>query len=202
MTIPPITVVGIGQDGPAGLTPEARGHVAAADILAGGPRHLAFFPEFHGPRIVLDGPLPEWIERLKARNRALQTVVLASGDPLFFGIGRLLLESFSAAELAFVPHVSSVALAFARLKETWNDACVVSLHGRPLRNLLPALERRERKIAIFTDADSHPAAIAQMVLEQGLGGDYVICTCEDLAGSQERITRWAPAELNVSAFRR
>jgi precorrin-6Y C5,15-methyltransferase (decarboxylating) len=200
MNVEPLVIVGIGQDGPAGLGPEARAHVACAQVLAGGQRHLAFFPEFVGIRITLGGDLPGWIERLKARDRKLKTVVLATGDPLFYGVGRVLLEAFSPAELRFVPHVSSVALAFAALKETWHDACVVSVHGRPLTKLLPALERRERKIAIFTDVDNHPAAIARLLCEQGLGSDYVLCVCENLGGDEERITRWAPADLTEANF--
>lgn len=200
MTIEPLVVVGIGQDGPAGLGPEARAHLADAQLLAGGRRHLAFFPDFVGPRLVLDGDVPAWIAQLKARDRKLKAVVLASGDPLFYGIGRALLEALPRAELCFVPHVSSVALAFASLKETWHDACVVSLHGRPLRTLLPALDRRERKIAVFTDADNHPAAIGRLICEQGLGRDYVLCVCENLGCAEERSTRWAPAELTEATF--
>ncbi len=200
MTVEPLAVVGIGQDGPAGLGPEARAHLAGAQVLAGGPRHLAFFPDFAGPRIVLGSDLPGWIEKLRMRDRNLKTVVVATGDPLFYGIGRVLLEAFPCTDLLFVPHVSSVALAFAALRQTWHDACVVSLHGRPLRTLLPALERHERKIAVFTDADNHPAAIGRLVCEQGLGSDYVLCVCENLGCELERITRWAPADLEEEKF--
>jgi precorrin-6Y C5,15-methyltransferase (decarboxylating) len=200
MTVQPLVVVGIGQDGPAGLSPEARANVASAQVLAGGRRQLAFFPDFAGPRIVLEGDLPGWIEKLKARDRKLKTVVLATGDPLFYGIGRMLLEAFPGTELQFVPHVSSVALAFARLGQTWHDACVVSLHGRPLRTLVPALDRRERKIAVFTDAENEPSAIARLVCEHDLGRDYVLCVCENLGSNLERITRWAPADLKEEKF--
>src|SRR6202040_2334877 len=137
-----------------------------------------FFPQFTGDKIVLEGAPANWVKKLNARDRQRPTVVLATGDPLFFGIGRLLLAAFPREELLFVPHVSSVALAFARLKETCNDACVVSLHGRPLQMLLPALERGEPKIAIFTDAKNHPAAIARLLCDQGLGTQYVLWVCE------------------------
>ena len=127
-------------------------------------------------------------------------MVLATGDPLFFGIGRVLLDAFPKEELLFLPHVSSVALAFARLKETCNDACVVSLHGRPLEMLVPALERGEPKIAIFTDARNHPAAIARLLCEKGLEKDYALWVCENLGGDQERITRWPPTDLASEVF--
>lgn len=196
----PLVVIGIGLDGPAGLGPEARACLARADVLAGGKRHLEFFPEFSGRKIVLEGDLPRWIETLKSRDRHKKTAVLATGDPLFFGIGRLLLEAFPKEELLFLPHVTSIALAFARLKETWNDACVVSLHGRPLQTIVPALERGERKIAVFTDAENDPAAVARLLCEKGLGGNYVQWVCENLGGEDERITRWSPLELTKTDF--
>jgi precorrin-6Y C5,15-methyltransferase (decarboxylating) len=200
MTGEPLVVIGIGQNGPEGLGSEAHAHLARAQILAGGKRHLAFFPEFSGQKIILEGGPANWVKKLKARDRQRRTVVLATGDPLFFGIGRLLLNSFPKEELLFLPHVSSVALAFARLKETCNDACVVSLHGRPLEMLLPALERGEPKIAIFTDARNHPAAIARLLRDKGLDNDYALWVCENLGCDQERITRWPPAELTKEDF--
>lgn len=196
----PIVVVGIGQDGASGLGPAARAHLAAARVLAGGRRHLAFFPEFAGERVVLDSDLPGWIEKIKHRDPALKTVILASGDPLFYGIGRSLLDALGPAELEFVPHVGSVALAFARLKETWHDACIVSVHGRPLSNLLAPLEQRARKIAVFTDALNGPAAIARLLRAQGLAGAYEMWVCENLDGTEERVRRFEPADLHDVEF--
>ena len=148
MTGEPLVVIGIGQDGSEGLNREAHAHLAGARILAGGKRHLAFFPNFRGEKIILEGDTSTWMEKLKRRDRLQKTVVLATGDPLFYGIGRLLLEHFPKEELLFLPHVSSVAQAFAKLKETWNDACVVSLHGRPMENLRVALKQRPPKMAL------------------------------------------------------
>jgi precorrin-6Y C5,15-methyltransferase (decarboxylating) len=197
MTAEPIVVVGVGHDGPRGLGPQARSYLERAEVLAGGKRQLAFFPAFAGTKIVLEGPTRAWIDRLKARPANQRTVVLASGDPLYYGIGRLLLAAFTKEELIFVPQVGSLALAFARLKETWHDACVVSLHGRPQEGLLPALARREPKIAIFTDEANNPAAIARLLCERGLGEDYDLWVCENLGGEGERVTRWAPPEVKA-----
>jgi precorrin-6Y C5,15-methyltransferase (decarboxylating) len=182
------------------LGSEAHAHLERAQILAGAKRHLAFFPDFAGDKIVFEGTPANWVKKLKARDRQRRTVVLATGDPLYFGIGRLLLDAFPREELLFLPHVSSVALAFARLKETCNDACVVSLHGRPLQTLLPALQRAEPKIAIFTDANNHPAAIARLLCEQGLGDHYVLWVCENLGGDDERISCWTPPDLRKTDF--
>src|SRR5262245_30821437 len=116
MTSHPLVVVGLGADGPAGLSAEGRAHVAAARMLAGGRRPLGIVPEGAGETIVIDGELSAVLDRLRERYRTQKTVVLASGDPLFYGIGRLLLQSFPREELAFLPHVTSLQLTFARLK--------------------------------------------------------------------------------------
>ncbi|MGE3804832.1 MAG: precorrin-6y C5,15-methyltransferase (decarboxylating) subunit CbiE, partial [Gemmataceae bacterium] len=179
-----LVVVGIGADGAAGLSPEARAHVARAELLAGGKRQLDYFLDFAGPRVVLEGDLRQAIAQLQA-NRTQRCVVLASGDPLYFGIGKLLLEHFEGAELQFVPHVSSVQLAFARIKQSWHDARVVSLHGRPLDALRAALAEDAGKIALFTDAHNTPAAIARVLRENDR--DFTLWVCENLGGPEERV---------------
>jgi precorrin-6Y C5,15-methyltransferase (decarboxylating) len=200
MTGHPMVVVGIGHDGPAGLSAEARAHVAAARVLAGGRRHLDFFPECDGEKIAIGADLAAVIGRLRERYAATKTVVLASGDPLFYGIGSVLLQSFPREDLMFLPQVSCVQLAFARLKETWHDAHVVSLHGRPLEALRPAVEAREAKIAVLTDGKNHPAAIADFLRRHGAAEDYALWVCENLGGPDERLSRHAPARLKEEAF--
>ena len=113
MSAEPLVVIGIGQDGPGGLGPVAQAHLSQADVLAGGKRHLAFFPRFAGKRILLEGDPSDWVRHLKSRDPRQKTVVLATGDPLFYGIGRVLLATFPPQELLFVPHIGSIALAFA-----------------------------------------------------------------------------------------
>jgi precorrin-6Y C5,15-methyltransferase (decarboxylating) len=197
----PLVVVGIGHDGPAGLSPQALDHIARAEVLAGGARHHAFFPDWNGERIVLDTNMPQQIACIQKYASQRKTVVLASGDPLFYGIGRLLLEAVPREQLLFLPHLSSVQLAFARIKETWDDACIVSLHGRPLQTLMPVLQRRERKIAVFTDARNSPAAIGAFLHETGQAADYpLVWVCENLGGADERVTSWAPADLERPIF--
>src|SRR5215831_1698831 len=195
----PIAVIGIGHDGPHGLSPAALAHIAQAQVLAGGKRHLAFFPDWQGERLVIGADLQSVAERLKVTYRQHKTVVLASGDPLFYGIGRLLLEAFPKDDLLFLPHVSSVQLAFAGIKESWHDACVVSLHGRPIQALLPALQQRAAKIAVLTDTHNDPAAIAQFLRAHGLA-DYTLWVCEELGGLGERITCWTPENIQQQTF--
>jgi precorrin-6Y C5,15-methyltransferase (decarboxylating) len=196
----PLVVVGIGHDGPVGLSAEARAHVAAARVLAGGRRHLDFFPEWSGEKIVIDADVESVVGLVRQRYAVAKTVVLASGDPLFYGIGSMLLRAFPREDLVFLPQVSSVQLAFARVKEAWHDARVVSLHGRPLEALRPPVEAREAKIAVLTDATNHPAAIAAFLRRHGAAEDYAFWVCENLGGADERVSRHAPARMGEEAF--
>jgi precorrin-6B C5,15-methyltransferase / cobalt-precorrin-6B C5,C15-methyltransferase len=199
MTAVPLTVIGIGQDGPAGLSQEALQHVAQAQVLAGGKRHLAFFPDWCGETFIIDADLERLARQLLAVYQHTKTVVLASGDPLFYGIGRFLTEHFPAEDLVFLPHVSSVQLAFARLKTSWHDAQVVSLHGRPLQTLLPVLHSAATKIAILTDATNHPAAIARFLREQQQE-HYTMWVCEELGGAGERLSQWTLHDVLKQSF--
>jgi precorrin-6Y C5,15-methyltransferase (decarboxylating) len=189
----PVTVVGIGADGCAGLSSRAIGAVASARVLAGGERHLAFFPQFAGERIVLGRDLAGALDRLAALADEAAVCVLASGDPLFFGIGGRLLGRFPIEDLEFVPHPSSVQWAFARAGLTWEDAGFLSLHGRG-REGLAARVRRRRKVALLTDGVNAPPALARHLLAHGVR-DLRAVVCEDLGGPGERVRRHALDEL-------
>ncbi len=194
-----LVVIGIGHEGRSGLSSEALEHISRAQVLAGGQRHLGFFPEWRGKKIVIDADLEKALSRLKDSYRQEKTVLLASGDPLFYGIGRLLLKKFPREDLLFLPHLSSVQLAFARIKEPWDDAQIVSLHGRPLSLLLPPLHKGIPKIAVLTDAQNHPAAIARFLIEQGFD-HYSLWVCEELGGPKERVTQWPLQEIHQQSF--
>ncbi len=200
MSAHPLVVAGIGCDGPAGLSAEARAHIEAARVLAGGQRHLDYFPHFRGETVVLGGEVPAFVERLRDTYRQKKTVVLASGDPLFYGIGRALLEAIPRDDLVFLPQLSSVQLAFARVKETWHDARVVSLHGRPLESLVPVVLAREPKVAVLTDPRNHPAAIAGLLRRLNVAEEYILWVCENLGGPDERIARFPAANLQEETF--
>jgi precorrin-6y C5,15-methyltransferase (decarboxylating) CbiE subunit len=134
--------------------------------------------------VVLAG-FEDLVERLAADVDNRRCVVLASGDPCFFGIGPRLVERLGRQRVEIVPQVSSVALAFARLGLAWQDATVLSAHGRPLQDLLgPAM--RADKLAILTDDQNTPAAIAEALLASGLA---------------EMGLEVAPVETNIVVFR-
>ncbi len=196
----PLLVIGIGQDGPAGLSAASRASLAQAEVLAGGHRHLAFFPEFTGRRIVIEGDIPAMIAQLRECYPRARTVVLASGDPLFFGIGAALVEAFPRTDLTFIPHVSSIQLAFAAIGEPWHDARIESLHGRPLESLLAAIADRPRKLALFTDGRNHPARIAEFLAGRGYGEGTTYWVAEELGGPAERVTSWTACSIRGQEF--
>lgn len=180
-----VTVVGVGADGCAGLSARAAGAVAGAAVLAGGERHLAFFPQFRGQRIVLDRQLDQALERVALLADEEPVCVLASGDPLFFGIGARVLQRLGAEHVEFIPHPSSVQWAFARVGLGWEDAVFLSLHGREPAGLVARLRGRA-KVACLTDRHHTPAAIARHLLDHGETG-WRGWVCERLGGPGERV---------------
>ncbi|HZU05771.1 MAG TPA: precorrin-6y C5,15-methyltransferase (decarboxylating) subunit CbiE [Chloroflexota bacterium] len=179
-----VYVIGIGDDGPAGLTAAACQRIAAATLLAGGARHLAFFPDHPAERFVIRDNLGALVARLAAAGPAERPVVLASGDPCFYGIAPYLVRHLGRERVRVEPHVSSVQLAFARLGESWHDAVVLSAHGRPLAPLIPRA-LAARKVAFLTDEQNTPGAIAAALLAAG-HADCPAHVFEHLGGAAER----------------
>ncbi|MCS6852155.1 MAG: precorrin-6y C5,15-methyltransferase (decarboxylating) subunit CbiE [Gemmataceae bacterium] len=188
MVHPAIHIIGIGADGPAGLRREQIEHIAAADFLAGGERHLRYFPAARGERFVIKDNLPELLDQLWKRFLTQRCVVLASGDPLFYGIGTSLVSMLGPSKVRIEPALSAMQLAFARAGVTWQDAALSSIHGRDLRaTLLPLLGRR--RIGLFTLDGESPAAVARFFLRYGLN-DYEATVGENLGSPEERVTHW------------
>jgi precorrin-6Y C5,15-methyltransferase (decarboxylating) len=183
----------MGASGIESLGAEARSTLESATFVAGGKRHL----ELLGPRPVetfaITSNLDALAARLDSRGANERCVVLASGDPLCFGIGRLLSERLDPAELRIEPAVSSMQLAFARAGCAWDDAAIASVHGRPLaETLIPLLGHP--KIGLFTRDGESPGEIAEFFLGRGLD-DYEVWVCEALGTAEELVTRLAIGEL-------
>jgi precorrin-6Y C5,15-methyltransferase (decarboxylating) len=194
----PVRIIGIGADGPAGLSPGARAAIASATFLAGGTRHLELVGPTAAETFAIASNLRELADRLRGRGPGERCVVLASGDPLFFGVGHFLGEALGRDQIVVEPAVSSLQLAFARAGLSWHDAAVASVHGRPLaRTLLPLLGRP--KIGLLTQDGAGPAAIAAFFLARGLG-DYDAWVAEDLGATTERVTAAPLAELPGRRF--
>jgi precorrin-6Y C5,15-methyltransferase (decarboxylating) len=177
-----IYVLGVGEDGPAGMPAKALDLVRSARLLAGGTRHLGFFPDHPGPKVVIKGTLEPLFAALEHTEG--HAVVLASGDPLFYGIGSRLVERFGVQHVEVWPSVSSMQLAFARLGLGWDDATLYSVHARGMKGLA-RLVASHPKVGLFTDDVSSPSAIGRYLAQWGLG-DVSMFVGERLGGSKER----------------
>ncbi len=180
-----IHVVGIGLNGKAGLTETVREIVKQATVLVGSQRQLSYFSDQASKQIPLTN-FQAAIALIKSYLNGSETIViLASGDPLFFGFGRFLLEQFPPHQLTFYPHLSSLQIAFNRIKIPWQDATFISAHGRSTEALIKALQRGEEKIGILTDYQNNPSAIAQLITALDLPFSYHIWVCENLESYEE-----------------
>ncbi|MGB3691109.1 MAG: precorrin-6y C5,15-methyltransferase (decarboxylating) subunit CbiE [Spirulinaceae cyanobacterium] len=200
MTNNSIQVVGIGLEGAAGLTVAVLEIVNQATVLVGSDRHLSYFPNYEGKLLVLKDFSAAIAQLRSCWEAGEQVVVLVSGDPLFFGLGRLLLAEFPSESICFYPHFSSIQLAFNRLKLPWQDAKIVSVHGRSLEELINLLKEGAEKIAILTDSEHNPAAIAHLYLELNLPVSYDFWVCENLGGEEEKVTCFVPQSLKKESF--
>jgi precorrin-6Y C5,15-methyltransferase (decarboxylating) len=167
--------------------------VADAQVMVGGERQLAFFPQFSGERLVLKDGLGALLDRVAELAEDHNVCVLASGDPLFFGIGGLVIKKVGVQHVEVIPQPSSMQLAFARAGTKWDDAALLSLHGRPLAGFVTKL-RRLSKVAVFTDPDNSPARIASHMAEHGELG-WQAWVCENLGGPDERVRTFSLDEL-------
>lgn len=178
-----IHVIGAGVRGHEEFGRRALELIGQADLLIGGERQLALFPEFAGERMVIGSNLGAIVTRLTAHPG--RAVVLASGDPLFFGIGRYLLRNLPGADFEFLPNVSSVQYAFARIRTPWDDAVFVSTHGRTVGEAVDRIVAND-KAAVLTDEQRTPAVIARELIHRGRDG-YRAWLCENLGSAEERI---------------
>ena len=189
MSAQTVTVVGIGADGWPGLPPRSRTAIEEAGVITGAPRQLALLPEsVAGRRVPLPSPLLPGLTELVAAHAGSALVVLASGDPMFYGIGATLVRSLGAAQITVLPHPSSVSLAAARLGWPLDDVDVVSLVGRPRELLHPLLQPGRRVLALVAETTA-AAGIRTLLGARGFGGSPVTVLA-DLGGDQEVV---APA---------
>ncbi len=193
-----IYLVGAGIKGWEGFGARALEIIAKSEVLVGAQRHLDIFPDFGGEKRVL-GELSTMLEFLKKSDK--RVAVLASGDPNFFGIARFILRNISKERIEIFPNVTSVQYAFARIKEPWDDALFVSVHGRGMKNAIDKIIAAE-KAAVLTDEKNTPAAIAGELIKRGAEG-YIAWVCEDLGLPTEKFTKTdvrGLVELTTSAL--
>ena len=192
-----VHIVGIGDDGVEGMTAQARRLVEAADVLVGPESCASLVPAAIRGRLVSAANLEELVERIEAAG-AKRAVVLASGDPLFYGTARYVCSKLGKDRFEVVPHVSSMQLAFARVKESWEDAFLANLSGQSIERVVDRV-RSSETAGLFT-SDQWPApAVARALLDEGI--DYFQAyVCENLGSPDERVTQGSLADIAKDSF--
>ena len=192
-----LSIAGIGLDGADGLSPLAQSLIASAELVAGGARHLELAaPLIKGERLAWPSPLHNAFPAILAR-RGRPVVVLASGDPFNFGVGKQIAALVPAHELACIPQPSSFSLAASRMGWALQDAACISLHGRALEGLIRHLQPGARIFALSWDG-STPAKAARLLTERGFGAS-AFAVLEDLGGPSERVTRGTARSFELSS---
>jgi precorrin-6B C5,15-methyltransferase / cobalt-precorrin-6B C5,C15-methyltransferase len=193
----PVQIVGLGMS-PADLTPKVLEIIHEAQVLVGGRRLLDYFPKHRAMKIPLGKDPEGTLRQLAALAEARRVVVLASGDPNFYGIGPLVVKVLGAEQVVIHPNLTAVQAACALLKMPWQDATIISLHGRSWEPLETALGHSGPWI-IYTDPVHSPAEIARYLLDRGLTKSR-LCVAEDLGQDTERVTWLNLEEALVREF--
>lgn len=180
-----IVVVGIHGGDATELPKSACRDLEQADLVVGGRRHLATVAPDAPRTLAIGGDIPSVLDAIAEQDGLV--VVLASGDPGFFGMVRPLAERFGSARLEVHPAPSSVALAFARVGCSWDDALVVSAHGRPLADAV-GLAVGHPKVAVLVSPENSAAVLGQALIEAGCG-PRVAVVCSRLGLDDERVDK-------------
>jgi len=193
-----VPVIGVGPDGLAGLTARSRELLLAAQVVFGSESVLRLLPELTAQRVRIGSDLPAVVEELRSILGKKRIALVASGDPLFYGTARYLCEKVGGEHFEVMPHVSSMQLAFARLKESWEDAYLTDLSARSLDDAVDKIRIAET-VGLFTSERYHPGRVAAELLGRGI--DYFTAyVCENLGGKDERITRGDLADIRDMKF--
>lgn len=192
-----IHIIGIGDDGLEGLTTLARDLVEQADLLVGRDALLKLMPKGKAEHLPTGGNLDDVVDRLKNIG-SKKAVVLASGDPMFYGTARYLCDQLGKEHFEVVPHVSSMQMAFARVKESWEEAYLTNLDTRPLESVIERIRVAE-KVGLFTTEESPPRRVAQALLDRGVTYFFGY-VCENLGSPDERVTQGELTDLAQQEF--
>ena len=215
---PKFYVVGIGYKP---FDKRGKEIIMKADVILASERLFDVFKRYEEFELVRDkteviNNVDATMNFVKSHLSSLKShaVILASGDPLFCGIGRRMVEEFGKEAVEIVPDLSSVQLAFARIKEPWDDAFLMTVHHGPYAQArrkpkfgtkdIPSLLEEHEKIALLTDRENNPTVIAREILCSSAVGyqrsAIKMFVCEKLGYPDERIIQGTPEELAVMEF--
>jgi precorrin-6Y C5,15-methyltransferase (decarboxylating) len=192
-----LSIVGIGEDGIAGLSEAAREHVACAEIVFGGKRHIALAaPLIRGAARCWPSPFERAVEEVLAQ-RGRRVCVLASGDPYCYGVGSVLARRIDSGEMEVLPAPSAFSLAAAKLGWALPETALLSLHGRAVDLARPHLHPGARVLALTSDGEG-PAALAHLLARSGFGVSR-LTVLEALGGPRERVRTASAAQFDLGA---
>ena len=180
---PWLHIVGIGEDGLDGLTPATRAVVEAAEILIGGDRHHALAQTTTAKRYAWPSPFDALIDLLK-QHANQRVVVLATGDPLWFSVGARIGRSIPAGQITYHPQLSAFQLASARMGWSMADVETLTVHGRPVEQMIAFIQPDQRLIILTTGTET-PGQIAQFLTERGFG-DSPMTVLANMGGEKEQ----------------
>jgi precorrin-6Y C5,15-methyltransferase (decarboxylating) len=193
-----VYIVGVGSDGLAGLTARARDILTSADLVLGSEPTLDLVRELGAERVVVGSDLNQELRLIEANLGRKRLAVVAGGDPLFYGIARYLCDRLGKEHFEVLPHVSSMQMAFARVKESWDEAYLTNLATHPLEDVLDRIRVAET-VGLFTSEQEDPPAVARALLARGL--DYFRAyVCENLGAPDERVTQGELADIAEMEF--
>ncbi len=191
--------------------------ILSSDVILTSKRLFEVFQryeEFHAveDKVIVLNKINDTIEFIRNNFKTKKVVLMASGDPLFSGIGRRAVDEFGENAVEIIPDLSSIQIAFSRIKEPWDDAFFISLHGGPdptkRRRLpyemqdIPFLLERHNKIAVLTDIENNPTEIAKVLSLSPISCSLlpILYVCERLGYEDEKITQGSPEEIAAISF--
>lgn len=176
-------IVGIGEDGMDGLTPATRAVVEAAEIIIGGDRHHKLSNNSTATRVAWPSPFDALIETLQS-FAGKRVVVLATGDPLWFSVGARIGRAIDPAQIVYHPQISAFQLTAARLGWSVADVETLTVHGRPVHQMVAFIQPEQRLIILTTGAET-PGQIAKFLTERGFG-DSEMTVLANMGGDAEQ----------------
>ena len=198
-TPPWLHIVGIGEDGMDGLTPATRAVVEAADVIIGGDRHHALSANPDAERIAWPSPFDAMIDTLKSLQ-GRRAVVLVTGDPLWFSVGARIGRALPPSELVYHPQLSAFQLAAARMGWSLADVETLTVHGRPVEQMIAFIQPDQKLIVLTTGAET-PAQIAKFLTDRGFGASNMTVLAAMGGEREERFDGTADAwSHTVPAF--
>lgn len=171
MSAPWLHIVGIGEDGLAGLSQASRAIVEAAEIIIGGERHHAMLPDTAARRIFWPSPFDALIDTIKAQ-KGRRVVVLVTGDPLWYSAGARIAREIPPSQIVFHPQLSAFQWAAARMGWSLADCETLTIHGRTVEQIVTAFAPCARLLILTRDAKS-PAEVAKLLVEHGYGASQM-----------------------------